>query len=488
MKFKKYLLIFIALFLIKEVQSQDINYSQYMLSPLYVNPAFATFDSYFYIAGQYRKQYSTPGPGYFTPSINIIKPFLNDKKTERWCGAGLHFYDDQTSTFPQVRRLGGGGTYAYNLIIGKGHNLSLGVTASYNQLQLSYDAYSSNMQYDSKTGYDPNIANGENLGSNISVNYFDLASGISYVREDTNQRILYYAGISSFHLLEPNQSVIGKSERIPRLYVFQAGIKAFQSGCFTIFPEVLAKFNKNRFAWTVGAKFDYDLNEKTKISLMPRYTHENQISAGVMLSWNDIFLMGNYDYPTFEFKDKISPAGAFELAIGYKHFIGKVKVYEVVSEKYSLNDLKKYYKMTAVEEIREAIKNQPTEGFIEEADTNWNQNRQAKYELSKQFKYGFNKTELSGEAKSFADEIALLLNDNPRMRLVVEGHTDNVGTDEINKEVSTQRSKAFIEYLKSKGIAGKRLKYVGKGETEPVTTNNSKSERSKNRRIVFKMY
>jgi len=68
-------------------------------------------------------------------------------------------------------------------------------------------------------------------------------------------------------------------------------------------------------------------------------------------------------------------------------------------------------------------------------------------------------------------------------KVIVEGHTDNVGKPEFNQKLSEQRAEAVMKYLIERGIDASRLQSVGYGLTKPVADNNTKEGREKNRRV-----
>jgi outer membrane protein OmpA-like peptidoglycan-associated protein len=75
-----------------------------------------------------------------------------------------------------------------------------------------------------------------------------------------------------------------------------------------------------------------------------------------------------------------------------------------------------------------------------------------------------------------------LLKNNPSMRILIKGHTDNVGGDEYNLHLSENRAKAVYDYLTEHGIKQERLQYKGYGATQPVSTNDTPEGRAENRR------
>jgi outer membrane protein OmpA-like peptidoglycan-associated protein len=71
--------------------------------------------------------------------------------------------------------------------------------------------------------------------------------------------------------------------------------------------------------------------------------------------------------------------------------------------------------------------------------------------------------------------------------VIIEGHTDNVGSRAYNTDLSKRRAKAVETYLVSKGIAAKRLRSDGFGFDKPVAPNDTPLNRAKNRRTEFKV-
>lgn len=103
-----------------------------------------------------------------------------------------------------------------------------------------------------------------------------------------------------------------------------------------------------------------------------------------------------------------------------------------------------------------------------------------------QFETG--KSVLLAKSSKVLDEIAAILNEYPEYGLRIEGHTDNVGTDENNHTLSHDRAKSCLDYLVSKGIAAARLSSAGFGETRPVSDNKSAAGRELNRRVEFNTF
>ncbi len=80
------------------------------------------------------------------------------------------------------------------------------------------------------------------------------------------------------------------------------------------------------------------------------------------------------------------------------------------------------------------------------------------------------------------DKIVQLLQANPRLKIQIAGHTDNVGKPADNIRLSNNRAKAVVNYLSQKGIANQRLTAKGFGAARPVTDNKTEASRAQNRR------
>ncbi|MGB4844978.1 MAG: OmpA family protein [Ferruginibacter sp.] len=92
------------------------------------------------------------------------------------------------------------------------------------------------------------------------------------------------------------------------------------------------------------------------------------------------------------------------------------------------------------------------------------------------------KFELQNESKSELDKLVALLNDNPNLKIQIDGHTDNTGQEKDNLQLSNNRAKSVVGYLLSKGINTQRLTYKGFGSTKPVADNSSELGKAQNRR------
>ena len=97
--------------------------------------------------------------------------------------------------------------------------------------------------------------------------------------------------------------------------------------------------------------------------------------------------------------------------------------------------------------------------------------------------FDFGKAELRAQSQADLGDLATSLNKYPNTNIVIYGHTDNVGSDATNDALSLRRAQAAGNYLISRGVASSRVTTVGRGEREPIATNDTDAGRQKNRRV-----
>lgn len=83
------------------------------------------------------------------------------------------------------------------------------------------------------------------------------------------------------------------------------------------------------------------------------------------------------------------------------------------------------------------------------------------------------------------DEVVKVMNENPTYILKIMGHTDDVGSEESNMQLSKNRAQLVENYLESKGLQAEHFIVIGFGQTRPVASNDTPEGKAKNRRVEF---
>ena len=97
--------------------------------------------------------------------------------------------------------------------------------------------------------------------------------------------------------------------------------------------------------------------------------------------------------------------------------------------------------------------------------------------------FDFDKADIKAhDGRGVLDDVVKTMRDNPSLHVVVEGHTDSVGSEAYNQKLSERRAEAVKRYLVAQGIDGSRVTMRGYGKSKPVADNGTAAGRAKNRR------
>lgn len=102
--------------------------------------------------------------------------------------------------------------------------------------------------------------------------------------------------------------------------------------------------------------------------------------------------------------------------------------------------------------------------------------------------FPFDSAELTSEARSNLRKLADSLQDEARTNVMILGHTDSDGSDSYNQLLSERRGRSALDYLTGQGVASSRLVSRGRGEAEPIASNESDEGKRQNRRVEVAIY
>ncbi len=102
--------------------------------------------------------------------------------------------------------------------------------------------------------------------------------------------------------------------------------------------------------------------------------------------------------------------------------------------------------------------------------------------------FDFDSHALRPEARTNLANLAASLNRYPDSDVLIVGHTDSVGTDSYNQALSERRAQAARDFLVAQGVAASRIRAVGRGESEPVASNDTPEGRQANRRVEIAIF
>lgn len=108
-------------------------------------------------------------------------------------------------------------------------------------------------------------------------------------------------------------------------------------------------------------------------------------------------------------------------------------------------------------------------------------------EILKDVNFAFDRYDLSATARQILSANAEWLQANPSVNFEIEGHCDERGTNEYNMALGAKRAQAAMDYLRSLGVAGGRMRTVSYGEELPLDPRHNEEAWAKNRRAHFKV-
>lgn len=97
--------------------------------------------------------------------------------------------------------------------------------------------------------------------------------------------------------------------------------------------------------------------------------------------------------------------------------------------------------------------------------------------------FDVNRTEIRPALGGVLEQFAATLNEHSVTSVSIVGHTDSTGSDAVNDPLSIERANATRDYLTSRGVAPGRISTAGRGEREPIASNETVAGRAQNRRV-----
>ncbi|GHT54539.1 hypothetical protein AGMMS49982_19390 [Bacteroidia bacterium] len=235
-----------------------------------------------------------------------------------------------------------------------------------------------------------------------------------------------------------------------------------------------------------GAYIEYGLNDIHKVVNQPnimydggsglpvRYDIYSALSSG---AGNERWLVDKDNQVNGAFVDKVKPLYVgVKVALSIEHYIHDPNIrlrsrYEPVSVP----------RGTASQPSENAFAKDPVTTNVQRLQViNQLQRSMTNSELG----FAFGKSDLSENGRKTLDRKIRLLQSWPDIAIRIEGHTDDIGTDEENILLGQQRADAVSDYMVKNGVDKRRIRrVVSKGESQPAVPNNSEENRAQNRRV-----
>ncbi|MFW5751902.1 MAG: PorP/SprF family type IX secretion system membrane protein [bacterium] len=491
MRTKRIIILIIIWIAILQTKAQDANFMLYSNTALNINPAIIASGDDFTVSGNYQNKSYINDVSVQIMHVMLSRPLYKDHN--RFGGFGFSVLSDRGGDTQQLIYEGFSGAYAHEVQLTSWSRLSLGLQAAYFLKQIDTKEFSTGSQWVDGVGYDPTITNGETFEKETAGN-FTLNSGVFWYIPKKGQSVKSYLGFSMYNLTQPEYSFFGAEQKEPFKYVANAGYQVYNKGNFSIMPQALYYNSYNQDNWIVGAKWSYRFNvvrdswmiSSGSVDLVTDYNFVEGPAVALQVNQPGFSFGIGYGFAS-NFSGNYTPEkGIVEIAFSIKKslYSEPEKQRIVVDDQYYHGQERKMaFKKPEKEQVVEKEKvNELSKDLKREPD------RKIKFKLEKDFQFGFNEAALNEEAKSYIDDIVILLSENEMLNIEIVGHTDNVGTRSANQKISELRAEVVKQYLIDKGIDNSRIKTRGEADRFPLYENDTEKHRSMNRRVEFIIY
>lgn len=317
--------------------AQDIHYSNFNASPLYLNPAnTGNFVGDWRASGIYRNQWRAIGIPYQTSSMSFDKQFYAYGQN---ISAGVFFISDESGKVGlSVNKLFLSGAWYKNI---QNNDVRIGFQAGYVFKSFNFNDMTFPSQFDMGTGYfDNSLANYEdNVGDRTS--YLDINLGGVWRKKI--DRFEPEVGLGIYHINRPNESFVGDNDNLPMRNVMHAAVKIDATEEIYFRPRGLYMSHYKANDFIVGNDIGY--------RIIGKKTNVREIFAGMYFrngfgqSVNSLAVMGGitvgrldigltYDFNMATAEAMPTTQGAFELTLSYKSISTVLNSYSIPCERY----------------------------------------------------------------------------------------------------------------------------------------------------------
>ena len=333
---KKIIIIIFASFVFCFVNAQDIHFSQYNYSPLNLNPAnTAAFNGDIRFCANYKNQWEKVPSPYRTYAASYDMSILKGTWKKGYLGAGLQFFKDCAGDAKM-------GLTQFNISVSAikemstNTNLAIGIQGGFAQRSIDFSSLTWDSQYDGME-YNAGLPTCE-VGSS-GVNYSDYSTGIlwNYGKGDmystANDAIRAHIGLAFFHINAPNQSFVGKTDRLSAKYVFHGGVSiGIKNTNLSLCPDYMLLIQGAAKEFTFGNAFKYNLQEASRYTgnikgramyLGIHYRFADALILSYFLELDKYALGVSYDINVSNLTAATSGLGGIEVALRFINFTSK---------------------------------------------------------------------------------------------------------------------------------------------------------------------
>lgn len=512
--------VFICVFLFATIavaKGQYFQFSQYNFTSQRVNPAMVASSDYASISLLFRSQRTLAETGMKSTFLEGIYPILQRRTGRRWSGAGFSVMDDRAGGIFLTREASL--SYAVNTFVSRYQTLSLGFRALYQQRSVDLHGLVTGSQYIPDRGFDRSIFNGETIDF-LQSKFITFSAGLYWQAANRQGERIAWLGGSFFDFNRPREGFLEYTDsRISGTAVVEGGVRIYEDREFSISPRILYTYSGSKHQLNVGAVTSYYVRAvpnqvAARIDFLTGYIPGRSGIAGIQLHRENFALGFSADFPIV----KTNPANltAFEVGVSLRRLVEHPA--KVARQR---RDRQQRRRRTGEEEalsqVQKGVPESPASDDAEISTENVKSEVEPKSDLRARiqhkqdsviaqanagelkqrglvletvelhFNFAFNSTEIEGASARYLDELAEVLKENAHLRILLIGHTDNLGSARYNERLSLIRAEKVKSYMVNKGVEPERIVTDGRGMAQPLNNNATEEERALNRRVEVRI-
>ena len=489
---RHFLFVFILfVFTFERSFAQDFYFSQYANTPVNINPALLSTEKDIKVSLHYHQTELFNSLVMKNVQTSLTYPFLYTNAVRAPAAIGVSVQYNNTGRQGLVNSTGAGFSFSQGVILNKWSQLSAGLQASYYFYSNSNPRdYTTGSQWVDGTGFE------SSQGINESINFetihlFTVSTGINWHINDKNSS-KGNLGVSVYQLNKPRYSFMNEKNSLDRKYIVHADYKLFNLKTVSISPRMLLVYQNINIV-SLGTVVNYAFKSDNpflpirecnlQLGLDYRVNQSGMVSLNIEQSK---YIFGvSYAMGMNTGKVYTNYGSNFEMCLVLK--FAKRKKTVPKSTEYTIGETRLVFNNGIDNSKKPENYNQENQNNYQSDSINIS-GEKYRVQLRQDFKFKFNDAALTADAQLYLDDLARMLKQNPRLRVEVIGHTDDVGTEEANQLISGKRAQVVIDYLVTKGVKAGRLKLTAKGKSEPVAPNTTDENKAKNRRVEFIIY
>ncbi len=511
----------IHLFLLIQVgNGQDVVFSNFQASPLIGNPAHLSSLSDIRLGMHFRNQALPGGQQFSTGVLSFAYPFFHPQTGKHLANLGAYVFHERESTILQTSgfALGAGG----HLYSQGGHHVHLGFQSGFFMRSINAENIITDNQI---AGGVLNESPSDEIFANQSVSYLSISSGLRWVFDPTGDREKYHMGLAWNNINQPGLSFFDDANvRMPSHWVLSGSALVLDQYRLGVGPEVRWIFRNGENFYFIGGLLDYSLLSASRWikpgRLKTRLWYYSNGSIGMGLQFDQPrYQVGfSYDLPVGEQAGLWTGNGTWEINLGIK-FPKKKKseIQDPVSDSLWVQ-LEKVDSLTMPDPMlaQNPDFDKPDQnimGTLRERDTTISSLIRRKEALIRDtiflealprhplqlkpeekeifhvnIQFNLQQDKFDEGYEELLHNIVDIMQRKPNVKLLVTGHTCDLGGVWLNKRLSLERANSVKKFLVDRGLPAERIFTKGDAYNSPLVPNINEDNRKINRRVEFTIF